>query len=352
VLTEALQSAEALGDLRAELRVLLDLASVIGFRGEYAKAAAASERAGAIAQQIGDTTGAVFADRRMGMILLRIGRLAEAQRYFERVIQSPPFYQNEDRLPIWQHSDDRAMARALLARALWLRGFPERAHHEAQASLGEVRGADHQLTMCRVLLYGMGRIAPMTGDFVAAETAISSIIESATSAAAPFWTMVGQFLRGKLLVERHQFAEGLAVLREAFDTCNQTGWRLSYPEFMGSFALALAGLGRLDEAHDAVCKAIEAAGGREDGQQWYVPELLRIKGDVLLRQSSNQAVQAAADALLKRLRWRASRAPCFGSYGSLSALPGFCTVRGVPPTRREFSSRFTTASPRGSRPLT
>jgi predicted ATPase len=295
VLTEALESAEALGDLRAQLRVLLDLASVIGFRGEYARAAAASERAGAIAQQIGDTAGVVFADRRLGMILLRIGRLAEAQRYFERVIQSAPLDQNEDRLPIWQHSDDRAMARALLARVLWLRGFPEAAHHEAQASLGEVRGSDHQLTMCRVLLYGMGRIAPMTGDFAAAETAISSIIESATSAAAPFWTMVGQFLRGKLLVERHQFAEGLAVLRDAFDTGNQTGWRLSYPEFMGSFALALAGLGRLDEAHDAVCRSIEAAGGREDGERWYVPELLRIKGEVLLRQTSNQAVQAAAD---------------------------------------------------------
>src|SRR6266478_9133009 len=295
VLTEALESAEALGDLRAQLRILLDLASVIGFRGEYARAAAASERAGAIAQQIGDTTGVVFADRRIGMILLRIGRLAEAQRYFERVIQSPPFYQNEDRLPSWRHSDDRAMARALLARALWLQGFPERAHHEAQASLGEVRGSDHQLTMCRVLLYGMGRITPMTGDFAAAETAISSIIESATSAAAPFWTTVGQFLRGKLLVERHQFAEGLAVLREGFDTCNQTGWRLSYPEFMGSFALALAGLGRLDEAHDAVCKAIEAAGGREDGQQWYVPELLRIKGEVLLRQAGDGSAAAAED---------------------------------------------------------
>jgi predicted ATPase len=64
---------------------------------------------------------------------------------------------------------------------------------------------------------------------------------------------------------------------------------------MGSFALALAGVGRLDEAHDAVCKAIEAAGGREDGEQWYVPELLRIKGEVLLRQTSNQADQAAAD---------------------------------------------------------
>ncbi len=292
VLTEALESAEALGDLHAQLRVLLDLASVIGFRGEYARAAAASERARAIAQKIGDTTGVVFADRRIGMILLRIGRLTEAQRCFERVISSP-LYRQEGVVPSGRHSGERAMARAMLARALWLRGFSERALQEAQASLGEVRGSDHQLTMCRVPLYGMGRITPMTGHFAAAETAISSIIEAATRAAAPFWTTAGQFLRGKLLVERHQFSEGLTVLREAFDICNQTGWRLSYPEFMGSFALALAGLGRLDEAHDAVCKAIDAAGGGEDGQQWYVPELLRIKGKVLFRQGSNQAVQAA-----------------------------------------------------------
>jgi predicted ATPase/DNA-binding winged helix-turn-helix (wHTH) protein len=293
VLAEALQSAEALGDLHAQLRVLLDLSSVDGFRGEYTSAAAASERAGVIAQQIGDTTGVTFADRRMGMILLRTGRLMEAQRYFERVIQSVPFYPAEDPLPIWRRLDDRAMARALLARTLWLQGFSEKAHHEGQASIAEVRGADHQLTMCRVLFYGIGRIAPMTGDFAAAETAISSMIDSATSAAAPFWTTAGQLLRGKLLVERREFAEGLAVLRDAFDICERTGWQISYPEFMGSFALALLGIGQLDEAHDAVCKAIDAAGEGEDGQQWYVPELLRIKGEVLLGQSSNRAVQAA-----------------------------------------------------------
>ena len=97
------------------------------------------------------------------------------------------------------------------------------------------------------------------------------------------------------MVECQQFAQGLAALREAFDIGSQAGWRLSYPEFMGSFALALAGLGRVDEAHDAVCKAIDAAGVREDGDQWYVPELLRIKGEVLLRQTSDQAGQAAAD---------------------------------------------------------
>jgi len=337
----------------------LDLASVLGFRGEYAKAAAASERAGAIAQQIGDTTATAFADRRMGMISLRIGRLAEAQRYFERVIQSPPFYQSGDRVPVWRYSDDRAMARALLARALWLRGFPERAHHEAQASLGEVRGSDHQLTMCRVLLYGMGRIAPMTGDFAAAETAISAIIESATSAAAPFWIMVGQFLHGKLLVERHQFAEGVAILSEAFDTCNQTGWRLSYPEFMGSFALALAGLGRLDEAHDAVCKAIEAAGGGEDGQQWCVPELLRIKGEVLLRQAGDQSAAAAEDcfeqaaemareqgALFWELRVALSLARLLHGHGRSADAVGI-----LQPVYNRFTEGFDTVDLKSARAL-
>jgi predicted ATPase len=103
----------------------------------------------------------------------------------------------------------------------------------------------------------------------------------------------GQFLRGKLFVQRHAYAEGLAVLRDAFEICRQTGWRLSWPEFTGSLALALAGLGRADEAHDAVTRAIESAGGRADGQQWYVPELLRIKGEILLQHGSERDLTAA-----------------------------------------------------------
>ena len=67
---------------------------------------------------------------------------------------------------------------------------------------------------------------------------------------------------------------------------------MSYPEFTGSVALALAGLGRFDEAHDAVTDAIERAGGRVNGQQWYVPELLRIKGEVLYRQGSERSLAA------------------------------------------------------------
>jgi predicted ATPase len=291
ILTEALAIADTLGDLRTQLRVLLGISSVHVYRGEYARGAAEVERATAIARRIGDVASVVAAERRMGTSLLTLGDFGEAQRWLERAIRSS-FHIEPEQLPVALHRD-RAMARAMLARALWPRGFPDTAHLEAQGSIDDVRGRDQQLMMCRVLYMGMGRIAPMTGEFGAAENAIATLIESATRINAGFWMTAGQFLRGKLLVQRHSYAEGLAVLAAAFEVCRQTGWRLSYPEFTGSLALALAGLGRTDEAYDAIVRAIESAGGRADGQQWYLSELLRIKGEILLLLGPERAVAAA-----------------------------------------------------------
>jgi hypothetical protein len=73
----------------------------------------------------------------------------------------------------------------MLARTLWLRGFPDRAHREAQASIDEARGHERPLTMCHVVYLGTGRNAPMTGDFSAAENAVATFIERATRAPAP-----------------------------------------------------------------------------------------------------------------------------------------------------------------------
>ena len=294
VLTQALEVADAMGDPQAQARILSVLASIHVFRGNYALGSIASERLQQIAEQIGDRSIAAFGERRMGFNLLTLGRLSEARRCLERVVQFEP---SGAELASWQRSGDRAMARAMLARALWLLGFAERGHGEAQTALAEIEAAGHQITVCRVLYYGICRIAPMTGDFVSAERAIARLTELATSLNAPFWITAARFLQGKLLVERREFAAGLAALREAFDACDQTGWRLSYPEFSGSLAVALAGLGQLDKALDTVNNAIATAGEREDGQVWYVPELLRIKAELLLQQASSQAVAAARDCL-------------------------------------------------------
>jgi predicted ATPase len=73
------------------------------------------------------------------------------------------------------------------------------------------------------------------------------------------------------------------------------GWRASYQEFKGALVVGLAGLSQLDDALDAVQERLEGFGQREEGERWYVPELLRIKGEVLLRQPVDGSVSLAED---------------------------------------------------------
>ena len=292
VLTKALEAAESLDDLDVQARVLAALSGTLVFRGEYVEAWAAVERLHQVAHRMGDPALAVVADRRLGVTLATNGRLREAQECLERLLRTLVPVSDQQRI-VPHQTDDRAMARAMLARVLCLRGFAERASDEARASV-EVE-TERPLSFCYALYFGLCRITFMTGDLGAAEQAIALLSRRATSANMPFMQAVARFLEGKLMVARGEFASGTAVLRNAFDTCRRTGWRPSYPEFMGALAEGLAGLGRLGEALDAVNDAVASAGKGSQGQVWFVPELLRIKGEFLLRQDADRYGNAAED---------------------------------------------------------
>jgi tetratricopeptide (TPR) repeat protein len=223
---------------------------------------------------------------------LGAGKVREAHTCFEHVLQSSVPLEGQQRF-YWYYSDNRAFTRAMLARTLCLLGFVDQAVGEAEASLEELRGLTSQMTpMCRVIDVGISRVTLMTGDFEAAERVIARLIEAATRSNAPAWKTTGRFLEGKLMIERREFAKGVVALRDAFDTASRTGSYPSHPEFLGALAEALAGLGQPGEALDAVNEAIATAGQRAGGQRWYVPELLRIKGEMLLRQGSGQSMLA------------------------------------------------------------
>jgi predicted ATPase/DNA-binding winged helix-turn-helix (wHTH) protein len=290
LLTEALETADALNDLNAQARALSTLISIYASRGEYGRARIAAERIEQIATRIGDPIHFRFAYQQMGTTLLWGGRPREAQQYLERVLRFPAA-PGDRRGAIYYNPNDRAVTRAMLARALWMQGFTDQALNEARLSLEEQ--GDHQLLLCRILYHGISRIATMTGDFATADREIARLIAVANRFNAQVWVTSGHFLKGKLLVERGEYAQGLLVLRNAFETCDRTGWHISYSEFKGALALGLARTGRLDEALVALDDAMEA--DREGEHGWYAPELLRIKGEVLLQQAADQSTLAAED---------------------------------------------------------
>ncbi len=292
LLTEVTDEAGRLGDLDTQAVALFRLAPMLNIRGEYAEARAAAERLTRIAHQIGDQDILDAADRLMGLMLLGAGKMREAHTHFKRALRSPVPVQGQPRF-YWYHSDYRAMTRAMLARTLCLRGFMDQARDEAEASLEELRGTSSQLTpICRIIDFGLGWVTLMTGDLPAAKRAIARLIAAATRSNAPHWLRSGRFLEAKLMIERGEFASSIVVLRDTLDAGKGIGSSVSHPEVLGALAEALSGLGQPAAALGAVSEAVAIADRSDGGQRWYVPELLRIKGDVLLRQGLDRTAQA------------------------------------------------------------
>jgi predicted ATPase len=73
---------------------------------------------------------------------------------------------------------------------------------------------------------------------------------------------------------------------------------MAYPEFKGALATGLAGLGQLDEALAAVNEGLDNVIQAEHGHDLFFAELLRIKGEILLRR---EAVTAAEDSFRQAL---------------------------------------------------
>ena len=297
LLSRALDAAKAVDDLDAQARALIGLITHHSFSAEHDRTLAMARRLLLVTDRIGDVALSRIASRLMGNALVMLGRPREAQEFLESYLNA---YRstNDQRGSSESPVEHRALAHAFLSRALWLRGLIDQAEREAQASLDDLPATDVPYPLCRVLFYGACRIMPTTGDFAAAERNIAHLIETATRINAPFWQTAGQFLSGKLMIEQGEFAQGVAVLNDAFDACRRTGWRMSYPEFKGALATGLAGLGQFDEAFAAVNEGLDDALRGEQGYDLFFAELLRIKGEILLRRG---AVAAAEESFCKAL---------------------------------------------------
>lgn len=107
------------------------------------------------------------------------------------------------------------------------------------------------------------------GGVTAAWAALSATLDSA------IWRIIARCWEGRLVIRRGELGRGCDLMRDSLAICKRTGWRISYPEFMGSFAEGMAGLWQPDAALAIVDRAIARA--EDGGERWYQPELLRIK---------------------------------------------------------------------------
>jgi predicted ATPase/DNA-binding winged helix-turn-helix (wHTH) protein len=292
VLHRALALAKSVGDDDAQLRAVWVNWSYRYNQGDMRTARFLADRYASLAKGVGDPADSLVGDRLVGTTLHHVGNQASARFHLERV-RDHYFAPDDERHTIWLHYDQSVLARSILARVLWLQGFVEQARAMAERCLDDSRSADDKPSICYVLCMSLGAVSLWSGDIQAAELAARQLSGIVAVHGQAFWGILSKCREGQLLVARGNYAEGVAVLSEVLKASDRVGGTTFYSEFHGDLAIGLAGLGQLSNALDTIGQAIARAD--KVGEIWYIPELLRIKGELLLSSSELNHENKAED---------------------------------------------------------
>jgi predicted ATPase/DNA-binding winged helix-turn-helix (wHTH) protein len=287
--------AETFEDRDHQLELLAGLNIFLTRIGDFRGSLTVAEQGIAVARAAKNTAGLVMTDWMLGVSHHLVGDQAAAQRHCEggmaNAVELGHLNAN------FFGYDHRIRALVALARALWLRGFSEQALRTALQAIDEAERRDHPVSVCISLIYA----APVflwRGDLGRAANSIDRLIEYAGRYSLAPYRAVGMALRGELAVTRDEAGAGLILLRDALETLHAEQHNILATVFESALAEGLRKTGQFDEALITINGAIARAASR--GATFDMPELLRIKGQILAAMSRTDRT-SAADCLMQSL---------------------------------------------------
>jgi hypothetical protein len=227
--TKALELAQSLDDAEYELRSLWGLWSFQICDGRYREALTLAQRFDTLAMNRSDPNDRLIGDLLIGVSEHFLGDQPSARHYLEHMLAHyvPPAQKPEiTRFQL----DQRETARALLARVLWLQGFPDQAMRTVESSVEDARAANHVTSLCQTLAVAACPIAMLVGDLAGVEHYAGMLLDHSTRYALVVWHAFGVCHQGALAIKRGKLDAGLRLLRAGFDDLGKanTPYRFSH----------------------------------------------------------------------------------------------------------------------------
>jgi hypothetical protein len=196
--------------------------------------------------------------------------------------------------------DQRVVMSGVLARVLWLQGFPDQATRAAHSTVEDARAANHTISLCLALAHAACPLALLTGDLAAAEYYSTMLLDHSTRFALAFWRACGRSFQGVLVIQRGDVITGLRLLCAGFDGFDEAGSAV-----LRFLAILMAeALGRAGQNPDGLASIEEAIARAERTEEhWAMAELMRVKGELLTLQGAPGAEAAAEDHFRQALDW-------------------------------------------------
>lgn len=250
------------------------------FRGESDLAQRLDADLLRLSRQRNDVAGMVLGHDCSGRDLLLTGEFAASRSHFEQVLA---LYDPDAHGALVNQTGSypHVISRGYLAIALFCLGFADKALAESNAAVAEAWRLAHPPTLT-VTLSTDCRLLSLSGDSTALDERAGQLSAVATEQGFPLYRMLGTIYRGWARVSTGDLSAGISLLRSGSSAYGETGAKTRIPYHTGLLAKACEIAGQLDEALYLVDEALETT--EAIGERWFASELVRHKGELMLRQ--------------------------------------------------------------------
>jgi len=235
-----------------------------------------ARRAAVVAQEIGTAHALTIANWMMGSACHHIGDQEGAQRHCELGLKQSvltgflyfDLFGYDHRLP----------ALLILARASWLRGFPERAARTAREAIEIAAKRDRPLDACIAML--TASVSLWRGDLDEAAERIDLLVAQAAQYQLGYFRLVGLGYRAELAIACGDASAGVQLIREILRDIQGEPDHVETIRLYCSLAQGLLRSGQLDEATDVIEAVHSRATEREE--EFELPRIIRIMAEIEL----------------------------------------------------------------------
>lgn len=285
--TRSLYLAEKLDDLHWQLWLLRGLHIYLTRIGDFHGALTTGERGESVARKLNDPTSTLNVEWMVGVAHHLIGNQDKAVEFCRSAMGNNPSTQ---RLNIGHLGyDDRIVALVAFARGLWLTGQPDQAIEAAKYTVREAERLEQPLTLGISLIWTI-YVFLWVGDWAHAESMIDRLTDHAARHSLAPYHAVGIGQKGELLVRRGDFVNGVDHLRRSQATLYATRHRIMTTAFATALADGLSSMDQNVEALQIINNAISQIGSH--GESFDMPEMLRVKGEILARSGNQTASES------------------------------------------------------------
>ncbi|MCZ6454875.1 MAG: hypothetical protein O6909_11615, partial [Alphaproteobacteria bacterium] len=171
---------------------------------------------------------------------------------------------------------------------------PEQSVKTARAALDLAEASNHPFTVAMVYMY-LAMIYVYCRDWPNVLSAATASIGLAAEQRLPQVQTLSCIMHGRALIEAEDFEQGIPEIEQGIARNRAIDVRVADPWKLTLLAECYLATNRIDEGLGLLAEALEFAD--RTGEVYHLPELHRLKGELLLRQDAVAAERCFHDAI-------------------------------------------------------